>query len=274
MLELRRHRVSAEAASGRGPRPAVGRPRPGPRPGAASRPGTPRTTATGMPRSLPMTSSAAEAISSATQTSVATSSRPPASSVPFRSTTAATPAHPMATSVTPRRQGRPKVSETMTPTSMPSACCSPARIRRRRAVGVVGQQRRRPFGHVGEVDPGVGADEAVPGLADHEIAAPSQDPGRLPLDQRQLGRRVGVVDGDELPLGLGDDLLGDHHDVPGEQLGAVRLHRAPGRRRSAPPGRCPGVTSPMPATGTTSTPSAGGIEHHPGQRRPPGRASP
>ena len=41
--------------------------------------GTPRTTATGTPRSLPMTSSAAEAISSATQTSVATSSRPPAS---------------------------------------------------------------------------------------------------------------------------------------------------------------------------------------------------
>ena len=88
--------------------------------------GTPRTTATGTPRSLPITSSAADANSSATQISVATSSRPPASAVPFRSTTAATPAQPMATSVTPRRQGRPKVSETITP-ELETRVRSPAR---------------------------------------------------------------------------------------------------------------------------------------------------
>jgi len=48
-----------------------------------------------------MTSSAAEANSSATQISVATSSRPNTSVVPLRSTTAAMPAQPMATSMTP-----------------------------------------------------------------------------------------------------------------------------------------------------------------------------
>ena len=41
---------------------------------------------------------------------------PPASGVPRRSMIPAIPAHPMATSVTPRRQALPNVSETITPT--------------------------------------------------------------------------------------------------------------------------------------------------------------
>ena len=86
--------------SERGLRRRSGRSRRPPNRGAAMRV-RPRTMATGSPEALPMTSSAAAAISSATQTSVACSSRPKASVVPRRSTTAATPAQPMATSVTP-----------------------------------------------------------------------------------------------------------------------------------------------------------------------------
>ncbi len=82
------------------------------------------------PVDLPMTSSAAAASSSATATSVTSSVLPRASVVPRRSTTAAMPAQPMATSVTPRRQGRPKVSDTMTPTSTPGAARRPSRMRR------------------------------------------------------------------------------------------------------------------------------------------------
>ena len=75
-----------------------------------------------MPSALPQTRSAAAASSSATQTSVTMSSRPSASSVPRRSTTADMPAQPIATSVTPLRQGRPKVSEIITPTETLCSC--------------------------------------------------------------------------------------------------------------------------------------------------------
>ena len=81
----------SDAVSGTGLRRGGGRSRRGPRPRAAN-----RVDAThdgdGEPDALPMTSSAAAAISSATHTSVATSSRPSASVLPRRSTTAATPA--------------------------------------------------------------------------------------------------------------------------------------------------------------------------------------
>ena len=75
---------------------------------------TPRTTATGMPVDLPITSSAArrQLVGDGTPRSPA-SSRPRASGVPRRSSTPATPAQPMATSVRPRRQVRPNVSETI-----------------------------------------------------------------------------------------------------------------------------------------------------------------
>ena len=79
------------AASGRGPRPGWRTISSPPTPAGARPAGTPRTMATGSPRSLPITSSAAPAISSATHTSVAVSSRPRSSRVPRRSTTAAIP---------------------------------------------------------------------------------------------------------------------------------------------------------------------------------------
>ena len=160
-----------------------------PRPAAAMPPGTPRTMAAGTPRSLPMTSSAADASSSATHISVATSSRPLASGVPRRSTTAATPAQPMATSVTPRRHVRPKVSEMITPTSTPRSCRRAGPDTAGRAVRVLGEEGRRAYGHVGEVDASIGADEPVPGLADDEVTAAAEDADRLLLDQGGLGRR-------------------------------------------------------------------------------------
>ena len=61
--------------------------------------------------------SAAEASSSATATSVTCNSLPKASVVPRKSTTGSNPADPIATSVTPRRHGRPKVSLIITATS-------------------------------------------------------------------------------------------------------------------------------------------------------------
>ncbi len=44
-----------------------------------------------------------------------------------------------------------------------------------RAIGVLGEQRRPAALDVGQVDSGVGADEAVAGLGDHEVAAAPQD---------------------------------------------------------------------------------------------------
>ena len=77
-----------------------------------------------------MASSAAHASSSTNATSVTCISRPSASGVPRRSRMARTPAHPIATSVTPRRQGRPNVSLMITPTSTPNRPLIASRIRR------------------------------------------------------------------------------------------------------------------------------------------------
>ena len=87
-------------------------------------------TATGMPADLPITSSAAEASSSATATSVTCMVRPRASGAPRRSTTPATPATPIATSVRPLRHGRPNVSLTITATSTPRRARTMSTMRR------------------------------------------------------------------------------------------------------------------------------------------------
>ena len=143
-----------------------------------------------------------------------------------------------------------------------------------RAVRVVGQQRGRPVRHVGQVDAGVGADEAVAGLADHQVAAAAQDADRLLAHQGQLGRRVAVVDRDEPALGLGHDLLGDHD---------ARRRRAARARRGGPARRHPAISAAR-SVARRHLADAGdrehrdaaqpsGIDHHPGQvRRPLGRA--
>ena len=63
--------------------------------------------------------------------------------VPRRSTTAATPAQPMATSVTPWRQGRPKVSDTITP-PRPRCARRPSRIRRAERSASSGSRAAQP----------------------------------------------------------------------------------------------------------------------------------
>ena len=56
--------------------------------------------------------------------------RPSASCVPRKSTTAAIPATPIATSVSPLRHGRPNVSLTITPTDTPNFAWMMSRMRR------------------------------------------------------------------------------------------------------------------------------------------------
>ena len=90
-----------------------------------------------------------------------------------------------------------------------------------RSIRVVGQQRGRALGDVGQVDTGVGADEAVARLADDEVAASAQNPNRLLGDERELCVGV-VVDGHQPAFGLGDDLLRDDDDVTVTQSVAVR----------------------------------------------------
>ena len=186
--------------------------------------------ATGMPRSLPMTSSAAPAISSATQTSVATSSRPPAS-------TRALEVDDCRHSRTPDRDiGDPAPPRPAERVRDDHADIDAERVAERRPesprreVGVLGEERGGPVGHVGKVDAGVGADEPVPCLADDELTATAQDPHRFPFDQCGLGLGVRVIELDQPPFGLRDDLLGHHEDITVPEPGPLRRRRR--QRRS------------------------------------------
>ena len=127
--------------------------------------------------------------------------------------TAAMPLTPIATSVSPRRHARPKVSETMI------AVSTPVRARQRVAdvlrgtVGVDGQQRGLTGFHVRQIDACIRAHEAVSRLADDEVAAPAHDPHRLRFDQPVSRLDVVRIEGDETSFGLGDDLLGDDETI-------------------------------------------------------------
>src|SRR5579864_2221426 len=80
----------------------------------------PRTITAGVRSVLPITTPAAEARSSEMASTVACSGRPASSRLPRRSIAAGRPATPSATLTMPTRQGRPKVSDTITPTSTPT----------------------------------------------------------------------------------------------------------------------------------------------------------
>ena len=269
--------------SGTGPRPAGARSRRPPTPAGASAGSTPRTTAAGMPRSLPMTSSAAPASSSATQTSVASSTRPWASAVPRRSTTRGHAGHADGHVGHALAPGAPEGVGDRPPPPTPGAGA-----RRRladppgRPVGVDGQQGGGPGVDVGQVHAGVGADEPVAGLGDEQIAAAAQDAHRLCSTSRTLGRRVVGVDGHQPPLGLGHHLLGDHQDVAvGRPPGTARCPaaRRRGRRPAARPDRRRAAPRPCPVTGKTESGSAGprsGVGRRPALRhgRHRGRSGP
>lgn len=138
----------------------------------------------------------------------------------------------MAMSVMPKRQARPKESETITGTSTPRCffqglaelCGTPVRVH--------GQETDRvSAGDVGGVHAGVGADEAVAGLGDDDAAVHAHDAAALAEDNLDLARvlpppgrvlfsKRGGLDGPkihEAPFGLAHDLVRHHEHVPGPQ---------------------------------------------------------
>ena len=125
----------------------------------------------------------------------------------------------MATSVSPRRQGRPNVSETMTATSTPRRARSPSRMRRAERSLSSGSSAAQPSSTFERSTPGVGAHEAVARLADDQVAAAAHDADRLLLDDGLVPARVVRVDAGHRALGLRHDLLGDDHDVAVPQVG-------------------------------------------------------
>ena len=116
---------------------------PGPS-GSVTRLARPRTSATGTCRALPLTRSAAEAISSATAATVTSRMLPNVSASPRWSCSGSTPAAPIALSVCPARQGRPIVSVTSTPMVTPARPCSALRIRRADSSGSSGSSTTVP----------------------------------------------------------------------------------------------------------------------------------
>ena len=189
---------------------------------------SPRTIATGMPAALPITSSAAAAISSATATSVTCRMRPSASGVSRRSTTAAIPLTPIATSVRPRRHGRPNVSETTTATSTPRAARSASRMCFAERSGSTGSSAACPASTF---------ERSMPALAHTKpcrvsliTRSPRRRTMRTDSDSTSRWRAVDVVgvEVDEPALGLRHDLLRHDEAVAVVERRALRVR---GRRR-------------------------------------------
>ena len=163
-----------------------------------------------------------------------------ASRPPRRSSRTRIPAAPIATSVSPLRQGRPKVSVTTTPTSHAERVPQPVAHAAGRGVGVLGQQQHGAGRGVGGVDAGRGHHQAVPGLA-RSGSCPRRATSRTVSASMAASRSSAR---DEPALGLADDLRGDQEHVAvgqsgaggGDQLGEVvaRLHLADAGHRRRP----------------------------------------
>ena len=121
-----------------------------------------------------------------------------------------------------------RVADDRPPPRPRCARCSPSRIRRADASGSLGKQGCR-FASVdiGEIDPGVGADKTVVRFDDQDPAVHAHDSAAFPEDELHHpwiasvprgplvgeGGRGHIGQSDQLPLGLGNDLLGHHHHV-------------------------------------------------------------
>ena len=213
----------------------------------------PRMSTTGRRLVLPDASSATEANSSATATTVARIVRPSVSGRPRMSSSGSKPATPRATSVMPRRHGRPNESLTMMATGTPSSDPKRPCDRTCRAIGILGKQRHDVrVAHVGGVDPGVGTDVALLRAADDDAMLHAHDPGRLAQHDFDLpsvllpggGKGTGlwarfdIGEVHDAALGLGNDLLRNHEHVaePRRELGLRPRPAGAMRRRSRQPG--------------------------------------
>ena len=119
------------------------------------------------------------------------------------------PADPSATSVTPLRHTRPKVSVINDGHVDAGASRNLASQPPRRSVRILRQQHRRAVVGVGEIDAGVGVDEAVASFGDAQRAATTKDAHRLTFDDAHLVLVAAVI-GNDLTLGLRDDFA--RHD--------------------------------------------------------------
>ena len=204
----------------------------------------PRTIATGTPAALPITSSAAAAISSAIATSVTCSSRPRASSVPRRSTTAAMPGHAdrdVGEALAPRPSERvgddDRRPRRRAARAARRGCAGPSGRRRRAAARPT--PRRRSTGRCRRSRTRTRARVSL------MMRSPRRRTMRTDSDSTSARRAVEVV-GIELhepALGLRHDLLRDDEAVAVER-GACPARRR--RRRSARASSSPGRISAMP----------------------------
>ena len=233
--------------SGRGPRPDRRTTSAATEPSRSQPAGTPRTTAAGTPRSLPMTSSAAAASSSATQTSVATSSRPPASSVPRRSSDRGDAGAADGHVGDPLAPGPPEgVRHDHRHLDPEAAGAASARSRRAERSGSTGRRAAVPSGTL---------ERSTPALAQTkpcDVSEMTRSPRRRStrtdslVHEPGLGLGVAGVDGDDPALGLGHDLLGDHHHVAVEQPRPTAVAGRPGRPDEQAARSSPGRTSATP----------------------------
>ena len=135
----------------------------------------------GHPASLPLTSSAAAATSSAIAVTVMPSSRPPGRATPVV-VERREPGDSDRRVGEPERHGRPAVSQTTTATSTPSRSRSRSRIRAGGRVGVLGQQEHGAGRVLDAVHTSCGEHEAVARLHDSRRPARATTPHRLRVD--------------------------------------------------------------------------------------------
>ena len=168
------------------------------------------------------------------------------------------PAQPIATSAWPRRQARPKLSETMMATVTPVAARISARMRRAEASGSSGS--RQTVSGSGRLELSMPALAQTKPCRVSTIRTPRSARSTSLLSSRISSTKAGSLpsaaarrrasppgqhrgEAADLSLGLGDDLLGDDDDVA-----VARARRSPRSARRSP---FPRSTSGRPATGRT-----------------------
>ncbi len=208
---------------------------PRPSPGAS----TPRTIAAGTPSVLPSTSSAAAAISSATAICVVLQLVARRVAAPAQVAERGDPGDAeryIGRSLAPRTPERiadddPDVNSGQVAQAFAEPAGRGVRIERE-------QHECARAGGVGGIDACARTDEAVPRLGDQKRRPRADDTDAFTKDRLDLGRvavRTGqlvrppggldLLEADDPALDLGDRLLSDHDDVPGEQTscGSCRL---------------------------------------------------